>query len=430
MAVNSGDDSELEPVSGARGATTITAGEAAAVRAGVSDRFMILMLAAITSAGPVTLNMYVPALPAIQSAFRVSVAEAQTTLSVALVSFAIGILVYGPLSDRFGRRPIALWGLAIYVLGSTLCVLAPTLEFLVMGRVIQSLGAAAGLVVARATVGDLYPREKMARMIAFLTMVTVVGPTVSPILGGYLTAFWGWRSIFGFLLIVGCALFVLAWRQLPETRLTHAAGSSAGAIARATFALLRKPAFAAYLLQSGVIFSVFMAFISVMPYVMVDALQRPPTEYGAYYLLLAVGYFSGNWSVTRLSGRLGVQRLMLAGILLAAAAVLTAAAVVVLFDWWHPLAIFLPIMVMGVGQGMALPNITAAAVSLAPRNTGAASSLLGFSQQVVGAVSVQLMGLAATSTPYPLLGFCAAASLVALAAIRFLPSTGARLFET
>jgi len=376
----------------------------------------VLLLATITASGPVALNIYLPALPLVQADFGVSLARAQSTLSLALLAFAAGILVYGPLSDRFGRRPVVLAGLAISLVGTLACLIAPSIEALVAGRAIQSLGFAAGLVVSRAIVGDLYPRERMARVLATLTMIMVLGPTVSPLLGGWLTVEWTWRAIFVVLLVAGCVIAWLAWRWLPETRSTATQSATVATIARASVVLLGKPAFSGYVLQGGVIYATFLVFISYAPYVLVDALGRPPTEYGLYYLLLAGGYFLGNWSVTRLAHRRPLEWLTVQGVAIAAVACLAALGLVAI-GFQHPLAIFLPIGVLGFGQGMALPNITASAVALAPGNAGVASSLLGFSQQLIGASCLQAMSLFATSSVYPMLTFCATAGVIAWIAI-------------
>lgn len=202
-----------------------TATPALAVRPVHSDRVMVLLLAAICVAGPVALNIYLPALPEVQRAFGATVPEVQLSLTTGLLVFAAGLLIYGPLSDRFGRRPVVLSGLGIFLLGTLLCLTAPTLEWLIAGRAVQSLGMAAGLTVARAIVSDLYPRESMARMIAYLTMAMVIGPTISPSIGGVLVVQFGWRSVFIFLLAAG--LLYLLDRLAPAARNAHAGQGSA-----------------------------------------------------------------------------------------------------------------------------------------------------------------------------------------------------------
>ena len=380
---------------------------------------MVALLATISACGPIALNIYLPALPVVEDVFAASVPRVQLTLSVAFLAFAIGLLIHGPLSDRFGRKPVILVGVGVFTLGSLICSAAPTLDWLIAGRAIQALGSSAGLIVSRAIVSDLYPREKMVRMLAYLTMVMVIAPTLSPLLGGVLVVMFEWHSLFVFMAVAGLVILLTAWRLLPETRVARPRSAPRTSLGAAAWSLLRRPAFAGYLLQGAVIFSVYLAFISTAPHVMVTGLGRPPTEYGTYFLLLAGGYFLGNWSVTRLATHMGTQALMHAGVLIAAistcAALGFAAAGLV-----HPLWLFVPIGVMGYGQGMALPNVTASAVTLAPEHAGMASSLVGFAQQLMGAACVQWIGTYPVDTPFPMLIFCAAASVLALLALRVL----------
>jgi DHA1 family bicyclomycin/chloramphenicol resistance-like MFS transporter len=379
----------------------------------------VVLLATVSACGPIALNIYLPALPAVQDVFDASVPRVQLTLSAAFLAFAIGLLIYGPLSDRFGRKPAIMVGVGVFTLGTLICFAAPTLDWLIAGRAVQAFGSSAGLIVSRAIVSDLYPREKMVRMIAYLTMVMVVAPTVSPLLGAFFLVLFGWRSLFVLMAVAGAAILLTAWFLLPETRALHRRRAPDKSVAAMALSLLRRPAFVGYALQGSVIFSVYLVFISTAPHFMVTGLGRPPTEYGTYFLLLASGYFLGNWSVTRLATHMGTQALMRAGVLVAAVATCAAlgfaAAGLV-----HPLWLFVPIGVMGYGQGMALPNVTASAVTLAPEYAGMASSLVGFAQQLTGAGCVQWIGTFAVDTPFPMLIFCASASVAALIALRVL----------
>jgi MFS transporter, DHA1 family, multidrug resistance protein len=384
-----------------------------------SDRLFITLLALITASGPVAMNIYLPALPAVQAEFGVSVTQANATISAPLLAFALGLLVYGPLSDRYGRRVALLGGLGIFGLGNLACLLAPTLDWLVVGRVLQSLGSAAGITVTRAMLGDLYGRERMARMLAYLTMVMVVGPTVAPLLGGALTEALGWHAVFAFMLGVNLIVAYAAWRWLPETRPAGLHGQTGADIVRASVGLLRQPVFFGYTLQVGIVYATFLTFISLSPYVM-GRLGHPATVYGSWYLLVSAGYFGGNWLVTRIGPRLGLHRLIVLGVVLQFAGCAIGVALA-LAGLWHPAAIFLPMLVVGVGQGLALPNLIASTVALAPRTAGAASSLLGFMQQLVAASSVQAMSAFSTATPVPIYAFCTIASALALAAVFLLP---------
>ena len=382
----------------------------------LSDRVALALLATISAAGPIALNIYLPALPAVHEAFDAPVPQVQLTLSISLLAFAVGQIIYGPLSDRFGRRPAVLCGILVFCAGTLLCLIAPSLYWLMAGRAIQALGSSAGLIVSRAIVSDLYPREKMVQMIAYLTMVIVIAPTVSPLLGGLLVVAFGWRSLFVFMAVIGVVILWVAWRLLPETRRPVERHPDIAAMFRNAAALLRRPVFTGYMLQGVIIFTVYLVFISIAPYVMVTGLGRPPTEYGTYFLLIAGGYFLGNWSVTRFAARRGMQSLLRTGVRISATATVVALALAAA-GLAHPLWLFVPIGAMAFGQGVALPNVTASAVSLAPESAGLASSLLGFAQQLVGALCVQWMSTYPVDTALPMLIFCASASILALLAL-------------
>lgn len=384
-----------------------------------SNRLLLGLLAAITAAGPIAMNIYLPALPRVQAHFGTSVADVNLTVSLPLIAFAIGVFVYGPVSDRFGRRPVILGGQLVFALGNLLCLFAPSFGMLLAGRVVQALGTSAGLVVARAMLGDLYGREKMARMLAYLTMIIVIGPTVSPLIGGFVTEAFGWHALFGLLLATNFVILAVVWRFLPETRSDADRRQGASGLARMSLAVVRQPTFLGLALQSGMIFSVFLAFISIVPYVMVS-LGHSSTEYGLWYLAVAIGYFLGNWVVTRFATRAGLRRLIEMGMAIQLVSAVGGAGLV-LAGFWQPAALFLPMGVLSFGQGLALPNITASAVALAPRTPGAASSMLSFSQQLIGAIAVQGMAVFATSTPVPIYIFMVGASLAAWASLFMLP---------
>lgn len=192
-------------------------------------------------------------------------------------------------------------------------------------------------------------------------------------------------------------------------------------LAKSAAALLRKRAFVAYTFQASVIFAVFLVFISVTPYVMVNGLGRPPTEYGLYYLMVAGGYFIGNWTVTRFALRRDLHSLMRTGIVIAAASASVGLGLHAL-GFTEPLWIFLPMAILAFGQGITLPNVTASVVSLAPEQSGLASSLLGFVQQSIGAVCVQWMGVFPVDTPMPMLAFCALGSVLGLIVLEVWPA--------
>ncbi len=370
------------------------------------DRALIVLLAAVAALGPIATNLYLPALPAVREHFDASVAEVQATFSVSLVMFAFGILVWGPFSDRYGRRAAVLCGLGIMVAGAVVSLLSRSLDALIAGRALQAFGTATGLVTARAIVADLYPAERMAKTLASLTMVAVTGNALAPVIGGLIAAALGWRAIFAVLVLAAVVVGGVVWRRLPETRPADVHPPRGRDMLGTAWSLVRMPLFAGCVLQSAVVYATFLVFISLVPYVMVSALDRPVTEFGFYYLFIATGYFLGNWSVGRLMARHDLHWLVVNGVLLSAAGAV-AALVFVAFGLTHPLWIFVPIGVLSYGQGLALPNVTATAVSLAPQHAGVASSTIGFLQQIIGAACVQWMGRFPTDTALPMLIFCA-----------------------
>ena len=386
----------------------------------ISDRALLLLLAAITALGPIATNLYLPALPAVREYFDASVAAVQATFSVSLIMFAIGILVWGPIADRYGRRTAVLCGLGIMIAGALVSLTAQSLHWLVVGRAIQAFGTATGIVVARAIVSDRYPIERMTRALAQLTMVAVLGNSLAPVLGGFLAAGFGWRAVFAVLVVTAAVIGVTAWRRLPETRRPTAHPPRAREMAVAAWSLARMPLFAGCVLQSAVVYATFLVFISLAPYVMVSAFGRAPTEFGMYYLFIAVGYFLGNWSVGKFMSRRGQHWMVVTGVLLSAAGAAAALGFVAL-GLTHPLWIFVPIGILSYGQGLSLPNVTATAVSLAPQHAGVGSSLIGFLQQLVGAACVQWMGRFPTDTALPMLVFCAACCALGVAMLYVFP---------
>jgi DHA1 family bicyclomycin/chloramphenicol resistance-like MFS transporter len=389
-------------------------------RARIGDRALLALLAAVTAVGPISTNLYIPVLPEIREYFDATVAHAQATFSIALVTFAVGMLFWGPVSDRHGRRPAILAGLAVFGIGAAMCLFAPSLGWLVVGRGVQAFGTATGVIVARAIVSDRYPFERMTRALAHLTMVVIVGNATAPAIGGFLASLCGWRAIFGVLLVAVLIVAALIWRFLPETLSRVGEPPRTRDMLHTTRRLLTMPLFLGCVVQCGVVYVSFLVFMSLAPYVMVSALGRPATEFGFYYLLIAVGYFLGNWSVGRLVASRTLHSVVSRGLALQVAGA-ACALVAVMLGIAHPLGIFAPIAVLAYGHGLSLPNVTATAVSLAPQQAGVASSVVGFLPMVLGALAVQCMGVFPTDTAYPVLVFCTAIAVLGTLALRVFP---------
>lgn len=386
----------------------------------MTDRALLALLAVIVAVGSVATNLYIPALPSVREYFGASVVQVQATFSVSLVTFAIGILVWGPISDRFGRRRAVLAGMGVVMVGATIGLTAQTLGWLVVGRAVQAFGTATGIAVSRAIISDRFPAERMARAMARLAIVSVLANGFAPILGGYLAAGLGWRAVFGALIVTASIPTYFAWRHLPETRTLTAAPPRSREMAATARRLLGNRLYLSCVLQTSAAYASFLVFISLAPYVMASALGRPTTEYGFYYLFVAVGYVCGNWLVGPLSARHGPHWMVVVGACLQATGAFAALAFMAA-GFTHPLWMFAPIGIVYVGQGLFMPNMTAIAVGLAPQHAGVASSTLGFTQQILAAVCVQLMGVTRTDTALPMLTFCAAAGALQLAVLWLSP---------
>jgi len=386
--------------------------EGAAIGAATTVRHppgLMALLAAMTALAPLSLQIFVPALPAIQASFGVSVGTAQLVLSLSILANAFATLAYGPLSDRFGRRPVVLGGLVAFIAGSVMCTLAPDIGTLIAGRIVQAMGAAAGMVLGRAIVRDLYDRERAASVIAYLTMAMVVAPMLAPTIGAVLTDFVGWRSIFTSLTVVGVLMLALcAWR-LIETRISGVGGR----LLTGTGALLTSPQFVAYSLQIAFSISVFFAFVAGAPYFMIDVLGRPATEYGLYFILVSAGFMAGNLVAARSTARVGLDRMILIGTALAFVGTLVALALLAV-GLWTPLALFGPMMAVAFANGLTVPNAQAGAISVNPMLAGTASGLSGFLQMSLAAVVSQAVGVLQNGTPYPMIGVMAGCAALAL----------------
>ncbi len=374
------------------------------------------LLAAGSALGPVSSLMLIPALPAIRADFGATTAATQGVISMFLIVFAIGIPFAGPLSDRYGRRPLLIGGTFVFLCGSLLGALAPTLEVLVFARALQAIGCAATATVARAVLGDLYPDWRLARALARLTLVMMSGTAISPWLGGLITESLGWHAPLALMVALSALIGLAALVALPETRDRRSDRTTFAELGQASRRVLRNRIFLGCVIDAGVIYAVYLGFISIAPYVMSEMLGKPATSFGLYLLLLSAGYFLGNLVVTRLKGHADLDRVARIGTWLQAGSVALALAFV-LAGYTHPLFWFGPMLPLAFAQGLALPHVTSTAVRLAPGYAGVASGLIGFSQQAIAAAAVQALGFVRTDTPVPVLTVCTVLALVSLAAM-------------
>jgi DHA1 family bicyclomycin/chloramphenicol resistance-like MFS transporter len=338
-------------------------------------------------------DMYLPSLPDMTTAFGTTVSKVQLTLSVFTAGFAFGMLFYGPLSDRFGRLPIMLGGLAIYVAASIVCVFAPSIEALLVGRFLQALGACAGPVLGRAIVRDVYDRAEAARMLSYMAAAMALAPAVAPLVGGGLHAAFGWQSNFVVLTGFGVLCTVAVWTMLRETNQHRDPFATRPSRILANYAyLIKNPIFMGHTACVALAFGGLFSFISGSSFVIIDVLGVKPEYFGLAFMAVVVGYMSGAFGGGRLTGALGIERTMLIGGLTAAGSGVVAMALA-----WAGVqtvvAVVLPVSIYFLGAAMLMPTGTAGAIGPFPRMAGAASSLLGFLQMGAGSLTGYLVGL-------------------------------------
>jgi DHA1 family bicyclomycin/chloramphenicol resistance-like MFS transporter len=361
----------------------------------------LAILIAVTALSPLSLQIIVPTMPALQLVFDTSVARVQLTLSLYLAGFALAQLAYGPISDRFGRRPTLLAGLALFIAGSAVCLMAPTIEWLIAGRILQAVGGCAGMVLSRAIVRDVYGRDQAASMIAYITMGMVVAPMLAPALGGVLKDAFGWWSIFAFTGCIGVLIALMTAVSLNETHRERGTVTDLADMLRSFAILLRMPAFNGYAFQVAFTGTAFFAFVGGAPYVMVNILGRTATEFGLFFITNAAAYMAGNFIAARYSARAGGDRMITIGttLSLVGAAAMT---VVMISGYLTAETLFGCMAVISVGNGLSQPNGRAGAISVDPNRIGAASGLSGFLQMGLAALVSYAIGLVLAANPLPL----------------------------
>lgn len=379
---------------------------------------MIILLAAVSALGPVGMQILLPALPVIKQKFYVTNDVAQLTLSLSMLAIAIGTLVYGPLSDKFGRKRVMLVGIVITIFGSIVCFVADSIMLLISGRFIQAFGGAVGLVLARAIVRDVYGPEEAARVIATLVMVMVVLPMMSPALGGELMQRFGFESVFIVIAFASAIALVFLFLWLPETLAKPVPFEGVKSMLMTFSKLFASRVFCGYAFCVTFVSVVFFSFISAAPEIMVSVLKRPPTEYGYYFIMIPAGFMTGNYVARHYGRTISIDNMIAIGASIGVIGIVLALLLQTL-GMSSPVALFLPIALAVFGNGITLPNAQAAAINEFPEYAGTASGLTGFLQMAVSSVAAQAVALIFNGTVYPLLGLMLVASIISLLIFRW-----------
>jgi DHA1 family bicyclomycin/chloramphenicol resistance-like MFS transporter len=365
---------------------------------------------------PLSTDLYLPSLPGLRREFGLGVAEVQLTLSVFIAAFALSQLVYGPLSDRYGRRPVLLAGFGIFVAASLACAAAQSIEQLIAARFFQAVGACSGQVIGRAIVRDVYGAQGAARMLGYITAGTAAAPVLGPAVGGVLTVLFGWRAGFVLLAVVGAALLTLAARRLRESNLhpdPHALAIRG--VARNYLAVARDRRFAGHALCVAATYGGVFAWISGSSFIMIETLGVPVALFGVWFGVTVVPFVVANLVTARLVTRVGIAPMLRLGVALALLGGLLLAALAL--AGVHTLAaVLLPVALFLFATGLINPCAMAGAIAPFPRLAGTASALMGCMQMSTGAAVGIAVGRLHDGSPVPTAVAMAAMTLVIAAA--------------
>ncbi len=371
---------------------------------------LTLLLSLLTGLGPMTMDMYLPSLPAIGQALDASTVQVQLTISSYLIGFAAGQIVYGPVSDRVGRRPVILAALVATIV----CAVAQSIEILIAVRFVQALGGAGCIVLARAAVRDLYSGVRAGRELSLMGSITAFAPIVAPAIGGVLQTAFGWRASFVLLVVFALVAGSAAALLLPETLRQRASGpfslAAMGGLYRSVLA------HRGFLANLGILVASFVglfAWIAGAPFVMQDLYGLTPVVFGMTYAAGAAGYMVGAYTASRFVMRLGLDRTIGIGAVVMALGGLAMAAAVAL-EFSHVGWLVGTMTIYLAGMGLVLPQTQAGALTPFPDRAGTASSLLGFAQQTSAAIAAVAIGHYLGRSAWPVAGTIAVMGVLAL----------------
>lgn len=379
---------------------------------------LVVILGALTAFAPLSIDMYLPAFATLARELATDAAMVQLSLAAFFLAFGGGQVLFGPISDRFGRRAPLFGSLALYVAASIGCALAPDIETLIALRFVQGLGACAGVVIARAVVRDLFEKAEAARVYSALILVMGVAPMLAPVLGGKLLIWADWQAIFWCLAAVGLACVTAVALRMPEThKAEHVRPLHLRAILRTYRDLFCDKRFLGFALIGGFAIGGMFAYIAGSPFVFIEVFGLAPDDYGLVFGLNAFGFVVAAQVNGRLAHKVEPARLLSIGILvqIGAAIVLLAVALTGLGGLW---GFVVPLFVAISALGLVMPNTAALAMAPFPATAGSASALMGSLQFSIAAVAAVLIGAIHAQTAVPVAAMILAGGVLA-AAVRW-----------
>ncbi|WP_022727691.1 multidrug effflux MFS transporter [Fodinicurvata sediminis] len=357
-----------------------------------NNRVLLVLIIGLVAFGPLSTDLYLPALPILSKVLGMSTGDAQLTLSVFMAGFCVAMLIYGPLSDRFGRRPVLKGGIALYLLATLACALATDGPNLILARFFQAVGAGAGPVLGRTIVRDIYGPDRAAQALSYVAMAMALAPAVGPFIGGYVTLLFGWRATFITLFLFGLTCLYGVYRLLPETnRYPDPTAVQPARILVNYGTLARSRSYLGFSLACAASFAGLFSFISGSSFTLIDEYGLSPDAFGVCFAVTVMGYIAGSFFSGRMSVRLGKSRMILVGSLLGLLGAGYGMATAFL-DIDNVYSVVASAVIYFGGTALVMPNSMAGAIGPYPRMAGAASSLLGFLQMGAAALAGVAVG--------------------------------------
>lgn len=364
------------------------------------SRYLIYLLAVIIALGPLSVDLYLPAMPSMRLFFDTDISNVQLTLSSYLLGFSIFHLLCGPLSDRFGRKPVLLGGLALYSVMSVFCAMAQSIEQLIVFRFFQAMGACCAPTLGRAIVRDVYPPHEAVKALAYVSSLMAVAPVIAPTLGGVMIQYFTWASTFWVLVGAGLVAMLVTIFFVPES-LPQKQSLQLSNIIKNYTVLIQHPLFLGHVLSSSFIYASAFAFLSGASFILIDFMGVPSSQFGMYFLFVVAGYVTGNLFTARFAFAWPVERIYWISIALSAGAALFMV-VASLMQWYKPLWFVAPIFFSTLGIGLILPRAMAESLKPFADMAATTSALMGFLQMSIASMAGWLVGHFLHDNPLPL----------------------------